>query len=121
MRINKDTSPGELLLKLLDRSTCSVQVAACLVDKHGFISWGINHSGPDGYGEHAERMCLKRANPKRVSNATMYVMARRKKSGSYICAKPCPDCWPVVKQCKDVYWRDKGTNKWCVEHPNSRA
>ena len=121
MRINKDTSPGELLLKLLDRSECSVQVAACLADKHGIFAWGWNSMGPDGMGEHAERACMKKANPKRVPNATMYVMARRKKSGSYICAKPCPDCWPVVKQCKDVYWRDKGTSKWCVEHPNSRA
>lgn len=115
----KCVSPGELLLKLLDRSTCHVQVAACLADNRSIHAWGWNHSGADGLGLHAERACLMRANPKRVPTSTLYVMARRRKSGSAVPARPCPDCWPSVSQCKEVWWRDK-SGKWIHEHPNSR-
>ena len=115
----KSRSPGEILLQLLDRSRCSVQVAACVADKRGIFAWGWNSEGPDGFGEHAERACLKRANSRRLTNATMYVMARRRNSKNFICARPCADCWPSVRQCKEVVWRDKG-NTWTTEHSNSR-
>ena len=109
----KGITPQEFVVKLLKRSTCSVQVAACLSDKRGIFAWGRNHEG-DGYGEHAEVNCLKRANPKRLAGSTCWVAARRKKSKGLVLARPCAACWPLVKQCCYVVYRDK-TGVWKVE------
>src|SRR3990167_756075 len=117
--MNKNTSPAELLLKLLDRSGCAVQVAACLADNHSIHAWGWNSEGPDGFGLHAERACFMRANPKRIKGSRLYVMARRKKSGNPVIARPCADCWPSCRQVQTIYWRDKH-GVWQREYPNSR-
>lgn len=113
--MNTNLNPQELVVQLLKRSTCSVQVAACLADKQGVFSWGWNSSGPDGMGEHAEAMCLRRANPKRIPLATLYVAARRKKSGRSVVARPCKACAPSVSKCADVSWRTKFTDLWINE------
>lgn len=103
----KGENPKDVVTKLLKRSTCRVQVAAVLSDKKGVFAWGINHMGSDGFGEHAEINCLKRANPKRVPGAVMWVAARREKSKNPVIARPCPACWPIARQCLYVIYRDK--------------
>lgn len=107
----KKAKPTELAVELLDRSTCQVQVAAVLADKHGTFSWGTNHQGFDGYGMHAEHFCWLRSNRKRLSEATMYVAARRKKSGSVVLAKPCLQCQQIIRKIGTVIYRDKD-GKW---------
>lgn len=102
----KGKDPKEIALKLLKRSECSVQVAAVLSDARGVYAWGWNHSG-DGFGEHAEAACLKRANYRRVRKSVMWVVARRKKSKNPVTAKPCAACWPLVKGCAYVCYRKK--------------
>lgn len=103
----KGITPKEFVEKLLKRSNCSVQVAACLSDKRGIFAWGWNHEGSSGFGEHAEIAALKKANPKRVSGSVCWVAARRKKSRNAVLAKPCAACWPAVRQCWWVVYREK--------------
>ena len=103
----KGKDPKEIALKLLKRSECSVQVAAVLSDARGVYAWGINHAGADGFGEHAEVHCLKRANHKRVGKSVMWVVARRRKNRNPVSAKPCAACWPLVKGCVYVCYRKK--------------
>ena len=104
----KGKDPKEICLKLLKRSKCTVQVAAVLVDKDQRIhAWGWNYEGQDGFGEHAEIHCLKRANFKRVKKSTMYVASRRKKSSNPVNSKPCAACWPLVQNCAAVVYREK--------------
>ena len=103
----KGKDPKEITLKLLKRSECSVQVAAVLSDARGVYAWGINHAGSDGFGEHAEVHCLKRSNHKRVGKSVMWVAARRRKNRNPVSAKPCAACWPLVKGCRYVVYRDK--------------
>lgn len=105
--MNTRLDPQELVVELLKRSTCSVQVAAVLADKHGVFSWGWNSSGKTGMGEHAEAMCLRRANPRRIASSTLYVAARRKKSGRAVLACPCKQCMPIVSKCLAIRWREK--------------
>lgn len=105
MRV-KGQDPKKVVLRLLKRSKCRVQVAAVLSDKEGVYAWGWNHEGA-GFGEHAEVACLKRANHKRVPKSVMWVAARRKKSGNTVTARPCAACYPLVKQCRYVVYRDK--------------
>lgn len=107
----KPNDPRELVVKLLKRSSCKVQVAAVLKDKYGIFAWGINHAGPDGFGEHAEINALKRSNYKRAKKSVMFVAAQRRKSKGIVTAKPCGACWPVVKQCAYIIYRDK-TGNW---------
>jgi len=104
--------PTHLAIDLLSRSSCAVQVAAVLADRYGIFSWGWNHPGPDGYGMHAEVHCLQRANKDRLEGATMWVAARRRKSGNSILAMPCEACrgvlrevWAVSYRGKDGVWR----------------
>ncbi len=104
--MNKHLDPKDLVVGLLDRSECAVQVAAVLVDSKGAFSWGWNHAGPDGFGQHAEVHCLRRANMSRIDKATIYVAAQRNRNGKVVLAKPCPDCAKVVKKCKRVIYRD---------------
>jgi len=73
-------------MALMGRSRCHVQVAAVLADRHGIFGWGWNSSGWDGYGLHAEAHALQRANRKRLAQATMWVVARRKRSGNPVTA-----------------------------------
>ena len=103
----KSQDPTDLVVGLLNRSTCAVQVAALLVDDMGVFAWGWNHMGPDGMGQHAEAHCLSRANQSRIVGATMYVAARRKRNRKTITARPCAICGPKVLKCKDVIYRDE--------------
>ncbi len=106
--ITKGKSPVKIVTGLLNRSTCNVQVAAILTDSKGrVVATGWNHAGPDGFGEHAEIHCLKRANPDRVGKAVLWVIARRRKSGNPVTAKPCAACTPAVKECLGVVYRHK--------------
>ena len=104
--MNTNLNPQELVVQLLKRSTCSVQVAAVLADNAGIFAWGWNSSGVTGHGMHAEEHCLRRANPARVPFATLYVAARRRKSGRAVIARPCEKCAPIVSKCVWVEWRD---------------
>ena len=104
MKTNVD--PRKFVEKLLSRSSCKVQVGACLSDKHGIFAWGVNHAG-SGYGLCAERECLRKCNRKRVAGAVMWVASRRKKSENPVCSLPCAACWPAVSQCLYVIYRDK--------------
>lgn len=104
MRVNKD--PREIAIQVMKRSTCSVQVGAVLVDKHGAYAWGWNHEG-SGFGEHAEVMALKRANYKRVPGSVLWVAARRRKSGNVVSARPCAACWPAARICAYTCFRAK--------------
>ncbi len=103
----KGKDPREIVQSLLKRSDCAVQVAAVLSDKKGVFAWGWNHMGSDGFGEHAEINCLKRANHNRIEGAVLWVASRRKKSKNPVCSKPCAACYPIVKQCLYVVYRDK--------------
>lgn len=105
MRV-KGMPPQELTLQLLKRSGCKVQVASVISDKRGAFAWAVNHAG-DGFGMCAERECLRRANPKRVAGAVLWVAARRRKSKGIVTAMPCAACAPAVKGCLYVMYRDK--------------
>jgi hypothetical protein len=100
-----------LAVDLLSRSICAVQVAAVLEDRWGIFSWGWNHSGSDGYGQHAEAHSLSRANRDRLEGSTMWVAARRRKSGNPVCACPCEGCRAILGKVRDVWYRDK-SGQW---------
>ena len=105
----KGQDPKDICLKLLKRSDCSVQVAAVLVDNRsgkGPYAWGWNHMGGEGFGEHAEIMCFKRASPKRVKNSILYVASQRKRNKKPVKSKPCAACWPVCRQVSYIIYRD---------------
>lgn len=102
----KGQDPTDIVLGLLDRSSCAVQVAACLVDKWGVYAWGWNSSGLSGMGECAEKHCLRRANPKRLSTATLYVAARRRKNGHTVTARPCLSCQRLIRRVGRTIYRD---------------
>ena len=104
MRI-KGTTPADLAYDLLGRSVCRVQVAAVLSDSHGLFAWGWNDMGPHGLGLCAERHCLSRANKKRLRDATMWVIGRRKRSARLLNARPCELCQKALKVVSKVmYW-----------------
>ena len=102
----KPRDPRELVVALLSRSICSVQVACCLADGWGIHSWGHNHVGRNGLGEHAEVMTLRRANRKRLSRSTLYVAARRRRNGKVVTARPCEECQRALTRVGRVVWRD---------------
>ncbi len=110
--MNTRVDPRELVLGLLSRSVCSVQVAAVLVDRGGVLAWGWNSSGRDGFGEHAECHCLNRSNPHRLEGAVMYVAARRRKNKRTLTAKPCESCQRAIWGVGRVIYRD-GNGVWC--------
>ncbi len=97
--------PKELAYDLLGRSPCNVQVSAVIEDSRGIFVWGWNSVG-DGDGLHAEIHAISRANRKRLKGSTIYVVGRRKKSGSIIFSRPCNNCWSFIKWVgiKDVYY-----------------
>lgn len=105
--MNTRVDPRELAIALLKRSQCAVQVAAVISDARGVFAWGWNSSGPDGMGQHAEAHAIARANPARLAGSTIYVAARRRKSGRCVLACPCPQCMPLVAACAFVTWRNK--------------
>ena len=105
------SDPKALCLKLLKRSNCSVQVSAVLTTKGIVTAVGWNHSGPSGFGEHAEQHCFKRSNFKSIPKSVLYVAARRKKSKNPVIAKPCALCWSFCRNCSYIVYRDK-TGNW---------
>lgn len=106
----KPDDPRELVLALLARSPCHVQVAAVLADRDGCFAWGWNSAG-DGFGEHAEAACIRRANKRRLHAATLYVAARRRKSMNIVTARPCAGCAWTVRGVGEVVYRD-GEGVW---------
>lgn len=116
MDTNKD--PKDLAIELLDRSQCSVQVAAIITDSEGVISWGWNSMGPTGYGQHAEDHALWRSNPKRLEGSTITVAGRRAKSGNFVLARPCAYCMETLRNVgidKVVYRTKYSSEDWEVE------
>jgi pyrimidine deaminase RibD-like protein len=105
---------------LCRRSSCQVQVAAVLVDRHGIFAWGWNHCGLNGMGEHAERHALRRANPRRLCGATMIVFGVRKKNGHTVPSRPCKDCNAIVRRAGirrvEYHSRDGGWTAYTLEH-----
>ena len=108
----KPDDPRKLAIDLLPRSTCSVQVAAVIADKHGIFSWGWNSVG-DGFGEHAEAAAIRRANKERLSYASIYVVSRRMRNGKFVLSKPCEGCQAKIKSWDlfDVYYMT-GSGRW---------
>ena len=87
------TPPQDLAVDLLRRSVCHVKVAAVIVDHKGKIfSWGWNHTGFDGFGEHAEAAAIRRANKDRLLGGMIYIAAERGRTARPVIAKPCPAC-----------------------------
>jgi pyrimidine deaminase RibD-like protein len=113
LNVNTRIEPDELCEKLLNRSTCSVQVAAVLVDGTGIFGWGWNHMGADGFGEHAEVNALKRSNRSRIRGAALFVASRRQRNGKTITSKPCEKCqgWIEALEVGTVWWRG-GDGLW---------
>lgn len=91
----KPRNPGELAIDLLNRSTCTVQVAAVIADAHGIFCWGWNGVG-SGLGIHAEHHAITRANRKRLQLATIYVASRRMRNQKTVNSKPCEDCQKLI-------------------------
>ena len=102
----KSADPVDILIGLLNRSSCAVQVAAILVDNYGIHQWGWNNMGFDGMGQCAERHCLSRANPKRLSESTLYVAAKRRRNGRVVTARPCLKCAQIVCKVGRTVYRD---------------
>ena len=102
----KSQDPTDVVVALLNRSICSVQVAALLVDRHGIFAWGHNHMGYGGLGECAERHCMSRANPRRLSEATLYVAAKRRRNGRVVTARPCEKCAQIARKVGRTVYRD---------------
>ena len=79
-------------------------MAAVLTDRHGVISWGWNHPGPEGFGTHAEEHALNRANRRRVPGSTITVAglrrgAARSKARRYVLSRPCEArCLPLLRK-----------------------
>ena len=107
----KPRDPKELVIDLIPRSVCSVQVAAVIVDPYGIHSWGWNSVGT-GFGEHAEAAAIRRANKKRLKGSTIYVASVRNRNNKAINSKPCPDCSRLIlKWGLTVIYRD-ADNHW---------
>lgn len=94
--MNIRQKPTDIALQLLSRSSCRVQMSAVVHDKHGIFAWGWNHAGADGLGEHAECCAIRRANPRRLHNATITVAGQRKKSQRPVISLPCMDCMDAI-------------------------
>lgn len=111
--MNSKRDPREIAETLLRRSSCAVQVAAVLSDRHGVFAWGWNSMGSSGYGQHAEMHALERANRERLAGlgATMWVAARRKRNGHMVTARPCAACRERLGYVLKVWWRDK-SGEW---------
>ena len=104
----KPKDPRELVIALLKRSICAVQVAAVLTDRWGTYSWATNHIGFDGLGQHAEAECLRRANRRRLEGSTLYVAAVRRRNGKVLSGRPCEACSRIIRRVGTVVYRDSG-------------
>ena len=102
----KGQDPRDLVVGLLERSICKVQVAAVLADNWGIHAWGHNHMGFRGNGMCAEAFCLSRANRSRLPKSTLYIASRRLRNGKVVSARPCEDCQKLLKSIGSVVYRD---------------
>lgn len=102
----KAQDPRDVVVALLNRSICQVQVAAVLVDTYGIYAWAWNDMGPTGLGMHAEARCISRANRKRFPESTLYVAARRRRNHKIITSRPCLSCQPLLGSIGKVVYRD---------------
>ena len=104
----KPSDPRELAIDLLPRSTCTVQVAAVIADKHGIFAWGWNSPG-NGFGEHAEAAAIRRASRDRMVGASIYVASRRMRNEKTILSMPCDKCASrcVKAEFKEIWYRDQ--------------
>ena len=103
----KPPDPRRLAIDILARSICSVQVGAAIVDISGrIISWGWNSVGA-GMGMHAEHHAIRRANKRRLEDATIYVASQRHKNGKAIGSCPCGDCMERIRSAgiTGIYYR----------------
>ena len=101
--------PRDLAVDLIPRSICRIMVAAVIADKWGIHSWGHNHVGFDGLGQHGEAEAIRRANKSRLKGSTIYVAAIRQRNGKIVPAKPCPECARLIsKWSLQVCYRDRG-------------
>lgn len=101
----KPNDPRALVIDLLPRSICSVQVAAVICDSsRRILSWGWNSVG-SGLGIHAEAHAIQRANKDRLWFGTIYVASLRR--GKPILSKPCDKCQELIANWEmDVVYRD---------------
>ena len=107
------SNPQQLAVDLLDRSVCSVAVAAVVFDSHGIYSWGWNSSGANGYGEHAECAAIRRANRNRLSKSMIAVAGRRKRNMKVVVAFPCADCQArLIKVGISTVWIQEKSGLW---------
>jgi deoxycytidylate deaminase len=117
--MDKNKDPRELVVQLLKRSQCAVQVGAVIANDWGVHYWGWNSSGPTGYGQHAEAHAIERACKDRWMTVAwdpenrIYVAARRKRNGRIVTAKPCEECRKLIDKYRlRVVYRD-GNGVWC--------
>ena len=96
--MKKDCGPRKFVYKILGRSSCGIQTAAVLTSKDGrkIHQWGWNSAG-NGFGMCAEAHAIRRANPKRLKDATLTVAGRWKKTGNPVFCQPCEDCFNLAK------------------------
>lgn len=94
--MNTRTSPKQLAVDLCARSSCQYKMAAVLHDKTGIFAWGWNSSGPDGMGQHAEDMALRRANRRRLEGATMTVAGIKPSGRGKVLSAPCSACMKLI-------------------------
>lgn len=106
----KPADPRDLAIAMMSRSICAVQVGAALTDAWSAHAWAWNSVG-SGYGEHAEQAVIRRANQSRLVGSTMWIAARRHKSGNTVTAKPCEACHGWVRKVSRVMYRD-GQGDW---------
>lgn len=113
--MNRFLPPHEVVLGLMSRSPMRVRMAAVLYDAHGLFSWGWNHDFV-----HAEEHCVMRANPARVSRATLVIAGERAKNGNAVLARPCTrqskNCLELLKRrgVRCVIYRNKAA-RWVTE------
>ena len=108
----KPDDPRDLVLNLLSRSVCAIQVASVIADDVGIFGWGWNSMGPTGYGLCAERHAIGRSKRVRLWEATIYVAGKYKDKGTVVNSKPCEKCQAMIdKYGMTVVFRGKD-GKW---------
>lgn len=111
--MNKNRDPKEIAEAMIKRSICMISVGACIATKDSVHSWGHNHVGFDGRGEHAEASAIRRSNKKRIIGQTIYV-AGEYRNANFVNAKPCEECQKLIDKFNlKVVWRNK-RGEWNV-------
>ena len=105
----KPDDPRDLVINLLPRSICSVQVASVITDPYNrIVSWGWNNMGPTGYGICAERHAISRGNRNRLRGGTIYVAGQYARNSHPVNAVPCELCFAQIQSLNmDVKFRTR--------------